>query len=42
MIDVPVSNEPMMWLAGGLALAEVNISQKQKVDVRSVEDGSDD
>jgi len=42
VIDVPVANELMMWLTGGSAQAEANISWKQKVDVRSVEDGSDD
>jgi len=42
MIDMPVANEPMMWLAGGSAWMEANISQKQKVDGRSDEDGSDD
>jgi len=42
VIDVPVANEPMMWLAGGSAQAEANVSQKKKVDGRSVEDGSDD
>ena len=41
-MDVPVANELMMWLAVGLAWAEANIGQKQKVDVRSVKDGSDD
>ena len=42
MIDVPVANELTMWLAGGSARTEANIHQKQKVDGRSDEDGSDD
>jgi len=36
------ANEPMMWLAGGSAQMEANISWKQKVDGRSDKDGSDD
>jgi len=39
---VPVENELMMWLTGGLAQTEANISQKQKKYGRSDEDGSDD
>jgi len=42
MIDVPVANELTMWLTGGLAWYEANISWKQKVDGRSGEDRSDD
>jgi len=30
MIDVPVANEPMMWLTGGSAQTKANIGQKQK------------
>jgi len=35
-------NELMMWVTGGLALMEANISWKQNVDGRSDEDESDD
>jgi len=41
MIDVPVTNEPMMWL-GWLGSGISKCQPEAKVDVRSVRDGSDE
>jgi len=42
VIDESVVNELMMWLVGGLAWTEANISQKYKMNGRGDKDRSDD
>ena len=42
MIDETIVNELMMWLTGGSAQMEANISQKQRMDGRGDEDVSDE